>query len=144
MPAFEIIDTSGDAGIRAFGADLPGLFINAATGLFHLMTDLENIREEQTLDITARGSSLEGLLVAWLNELIFRFDAYGFLGRGFRVLSLDIPGTGTDYSITASVRGEDFDETRHERHLLVKAATYHHLKIEPDDAGFVAEIIFDI
>jgi SHS2 domain-containing protein len=33
MKQFEILDISGDAGIRAFGRDLPGLFANAATGI---------------------------------------------------------------------------------------------------------------
>jgi SHS2 domain-containing protein len=33
MKQFEILDISGDAGIRAFGRDLPDLFVNAATGI---------------------------------------------------------------------------------------------------------------
>ena len=45
MKQFEILDISGDAGLRAFGRDLPELFVNAATGMYSLITDLQNILE---------------------------------------------------------------------------------------------------
>jgi SHS2 domain-containing protein len=85
-----------------------------------------------------KSDSPEGLLVSWLNELIFRFDTYGFVGKKIRVSTLD------DYRIKAYVSGEDFDEERHERGLLVKAATYHRLKVERGDGIWVVEVIFDI
>jgi SHS2 domain-containing protein len=40
MKQFETIDISGDAGLRAFGKDLPELFANAGIGMYSLMTDL--------------------------------------------------------------------------------------------------------
>lgn len=143
MRPYEAIDISGDAGIRASGRDIQDLFLNTAAGMYSLITDLHGITPVRGLTVTVENPTLEGLLVSWLNELIFHFDTYGFIGReitfsGF-ILPADRPGT-----ITASLSGEEFDTERHERRLLLKAATYHKLRIEKDGDRWVAEVIFDI
>lgn len=144
MRQFEILEITGDAGIRAFGVELEELFINAAAGLYHLITGSSPVREIRTVEVTAEGSSLESLLVSWLNELIFQFDTYGFLGKS--IVLREFPGAGTQEGlrIRAVVQGEDFDKSRHGQGLLVKAATYHRLKIEKNEGIYTAEIILDI
>lgn len=135
---FEFIDISGDAGIRAFGKDLGELFESAAKGMYSLMTDLSAVGTNKMLRTTLSSQSIEGLLVGWLNELIFYFDAYGFVGKEIEIREL------TEDKIDAVIRGEDFDPARHERRLLVKAATYHNLSIMQKDGLWQAEVIFDI
>lgn len=135
---FEVIDVSGDVGIRAFGSTLKEVFINAGKGMFSLVTDLDRVREKKTIRTTLKSHSLEGLLVSWLNELIFYFDAYGFIGKGMEIKEL------TDSEIDAVAIGEDFDPERHERRLLIKAATYHNLKVAKKNGLWEADIIFDI
>ena len=138
MKRFELLDISGDAGIRAFGEELDDLFRNAAAGMYSLITDPENITPQKSIEITAAGESLEGLLVSWLNELIFHFDAYGFIGREIRIRELH------DTQLKARVTGEDFAPERHGGGLLIKAATYHKLKIERKEGHWEADVIFDI
>ena len=138
MKQFETIDISGDAGIRAFGSDLPELFANAGTGMYSLITDLKDIGEAQHLAVTAQSETLEGLFIAWLNELVFHFDAYGFVGKKIAIVNL----TGT--SISAVLSGEEFDPSRHAQGLLVKAATYHRLSVEKRGDHWEADVIFDI
>jgi SHS2 domain-containing protein len=138
MKQFELLDISGDAGIRAFGKDLPELFVNASIGMYSLITDLKDIQEKRTIDISAQGSSGEGLLVAFLNELVFHFDTYGFIGKSIAVTALDMN------NVTATLSGEEFSLKRHKGNLLIKAATYHKLKIEKKDNRWEAEVIFDI
>ncbi len=138
MKTFEVIDISGDAGIRAYGGTLQDLFVNAAMGMYSLITDPSAIREERHMALDIESHSLEGLLVSWLNELIFHFDTYGFLGKTIRIATL------RNNTISARVSGEEFDPGRHERRLLVKAATYHQLSIEKKEGQWVADIIFDI
>ena len=48
------------------------------------------------------------------------------------------------YKLKASVTGEEFDQQRHEGKLLIKAATYHKLRIEKKDSIWEVEVIFDI
>jgi SHS2 domain-containing protein len=139
MKRFELLDISGDAGIRAFGKDLDDLFRNAASGMYSLITDPENVTPQpKSIDITAAGESLEGLLVSWLNELIFHFDTYGFIGKEIHIHELH------DTLLRATVTGEDFVPERHGGGLLIKAATYHKLKIEKREGHWEADVIFDI
>ncbi len=147
MKRFEIIDISGDAGIRAFGRDLKELFINAAAGMFTLMTDLSDVRERKEVEVSVEGSTLEGTFVSWLNELIFRFDTYGFVGKKIVItefLTKKEPPVTEAYVIRASVSGEEFDPKRHKGKLLIKAATYHKLKIENEEGIWRTDVIFDI
>ena len=81
MKGYEQIDISGDAGIRAFGGTLEELFENAAVGMYSLMTDPEGVLDEGKLSVSVESHSREGLLVAWLNELIFFFDTRAFVGK---------------------------------------------------------------
>lgn len=138
MKTFEALDISGDAGIRAYGTTLEEAFCSAAMGLYDLITNPEDIAEGKSIAVELESHSLEGLVVAWLNELIFQFDAYGFLGRKVKSLALH------DNRLSAVVSGEDFDADRHERRLLLKAATYHQLKIRKLDSIWELEVIFDI
>lgn len=133
-----MVDISGDAGIRAYGETLEDVFTNAAVGMYSLITDPEGIAETKEIVVASESPSLEGLLVAWLNELIFQFDTYGFVGRKIRVEMLE------NHKIVARISGEDFDPERHERRLLVKAATYHQLSMEKEEGRWVANVIFDI
>ncbi len=158
MKKYEPIDISGDVGLRAFGKTINEVFINAAEGMYSLITNLDLIREEKNIDITIDSSSVENLLVAWLNELIFHFDTYGFIGKRIVITetspSIALPGPGggetnkfsktQTYTLKAAISGEDFDQSRHESKLLIKAATYHRLRIEKINNIYEAEVIFDI
>jgi SHS2 domain-containing protein len=148
MRPYEFLDISGDAGIRAFGGTAEELFVNAALGMYDLMTDTGNVGKTETIDISLAHDSSEGLLVSWLNELIFRFDAHGFIAKEVVITEFlfgdDFTGSGTAYSLRASLSGEHFDPARHRGKLLLKAATYHKLKIENEGGRWSAEIIFDI
>jgi SHS2 domain-containing protein len=149
MEKFKVLDVSGDVGIEAYGATVTEAFVNAAAGMFSLITNLDAVQEKKTVTVTAESLSLDGLLVSWLNELIFHFDAYGFIGKGITVdeFTPSPPeGTGGEKScrIKAIVSGEEFDPRRHEGKLLLKAATYHRLRVENKDARWEIDVIFDI
>jgi len=138
MDIFEVIDISGDVGIRVFGKDLKELFIHAALGMYSFITDIKAVEAKKTLDIQIEGDTLEDLLVSWLNELIFHFDTYGFIGRNISITEF------TEGNLTARLDGEAFDPERHEGNLLIKAATYHQLSIVQTKGLWKAEVIFDI
>ena len=160
MKSYEVIDISGDAGIRAYGSTLQELFRHAAEGMYSLITDPAGLREQRDILVEAGGNSLEGLLVSWLNELIFHFDTYGFIGKNIRHVGITpdpslSPSGGSGqtarsktetpaYMLKGVVSGEDFDPERHEKRLLIKAATYHLLNVEQKDGQWVADVIFDI
>lgn len=162
MKKFKVIDISGDIGLRAFGKSINEAFVNAAIGMYSLITHLRTIKKEKTIDVSIKSQSIEGLLVSWLNELIFYFDAYGFIGKKIEITeftsTLTLPlrggekGGGEAEQLTslqacklkATVSGEDFNPEKHESKLLIKAATYHKLRIEKIDDMWEIDVIFDI
>ncbi|MCD5411433.1 archease [Thermodesulfovibrionales bacterium] len=138
---FEVMDVSGDAGIKVYGKTCEEAFVNAGMGMYSLITDVEKINEKQDVKINVKGDSIEELLVGYLNELIFQVDAYGFIGRRIQV---DAFGLRPSASLKMRVYGEDFDHNRHEQTLLLKAATYHNLRVEKVNNRWEIEVIFDI
>ena len=77
------------------------------------------------------------LLLDLLGELLFRFETTGFLGREFDV-------TRTSGGLLAQSRGEVIEDQPHRLSREVKAITYHGLKVEQQDGGWLAEVIVDI
>jgi SHS2 domain-containing protein len=138
MDAFQVLDISGDVGLTAFGKSKEEAFLNAAYGMYSLITNPETIQEIKTLLITVEKDSLDGLLVAWLNELIFHFDTYGFIGKKINIEHF------SDGKIRAEITGEEFDSERHTGKLLIKAATYHMLRIQEMNGRWEIDVIFDI
>ncbi len=138
MEKFKGLDISGDVGIKAFGKSIKEAFINASLGMYSFITNLDSIKEKKTINVSVESPSLDGLLVSWLNELIFHFDAYGFIGKKIEIKQF------SDNKIEATVTGEEFDPERHEGKLLIKAATYHKLRIEKIDDIWEIDVIFDI
>lgn len=139
---FEILDISGDVGIRAYGKDYKEMLISAAIGMYSLITDLDKVLEKNSLSISVQSDSLEGLVVRFLNELIFNFDTYGFIGR--RVVINAFEEKPENLMVLAIIYGEEFDPERHERRLLLKAATYHNVKVGKINEKWKTEVVFDI
>jgi SHS2 domain-containing protein len=139
---YEPIDVAGDAGIRATGTTLEEAFRNAVLGMYSLITDLGMVEQKTSINVMSENESLEGLLVDLLNELIYRSDVDGFIGKEAVVEEL-VP-EGEMKRIKILVKGEGFDPERHPGGLLLKAATYHLLKVEKQNNEWIMEIIFDI
>jgi SHS2 domain-containing protein len=154
MKKHEQIDISGDVGLKVWSESLAGLFENAAAGLYDLITDTSDINETEYREIELNADDLDGLIVQWLNELIFLHDTYGFTGKKFKVAlessSLEDdkiiiqPGYNRAISLKAYISGGLFAPEINETRLLIKAATYHNLSIGKRGARWEASVIFDI
>jgi SHS2 domain-containing protein len=148
MKKYELIDISGDVGLRVFGESIEMLFEHAAAGMFDLITDVSTVKDTREKKIVLSAGNHEDLLVRWLNELVFLYDTYGFTGRKFTVrLDNDAPTSLRDersISLHAVISGGTFDPDIHERRLLIKAATYHNLTLRKTNSIWEATIIFDI
>jgi SHS2 domain-containing protein len=134
---FEILDHTADVGIIAYGADLSQAFANAGRALFSLIAELDNVEEVLYQDIELTASDEENLLVAWLNELVYRFDTEGIIFKRFDIVQLD------DTHLKARGYGEKVDSSKHRLKTGVKAATYHMLKVDKSD-DFRVQVLFDI
>lgn len=135
---FKVIDHTADIGIIAYGVDIEQLFSSAAYALFSLIVEPESITERLHSYIRVTAENSENLLVAWLNELIYLFDAEHLLFNRFQIENLN------NHRLTAICYGESIDPLKHRLKRYVKAATFHTLKIDSCASGYKAQVIFDI
>ena len=134
---FEIINHTADVGIIAYGADMNETFANAAKALFSLITELDDVEEAIHRDIELTAPDQESLLVEWLNELIYLFDAENIIFKRFDITQL------SQTHLKARSYGHKVDSSKHKLKTGVKAATYHMLKIDKSNGGKV-QVLFDI
>ncbi len=137
MARFEVVDHTADIGLIAYGSTLEEVFVNAAYGMFSLIAELDQVQERIHREIETEAPDQGELLVTWLNELLYFFDAESLLFKRFEILRLD------QTWLQARAFGEKVDPTRHRVKTAVKAATYHLLKLEEGN-GLRAQIIFDV
>ena len=138
MQEFRILEHTADVGFEAFGMTRDQAFVNAARALFSLIVELDEIDSREEVNVRVQGVDPESILVNWLSELLFLFDAERWLFRDFEIESLQ------EHSLSALARGERFQKSRHRAKLLVKAITYHQLALEQTPAGWRAQVYVDI
>jgi len=135
MRRYEEIEHTADLAIRAYGRDMKELFANAAYGMFSAMgIDLEAVRPTLRREMCLEAPDREALLVDWLNELLYLHETEGEIYADFDIRALSA------IELRANVMGTKGDDAE----IVIKAATFHDLKIERIDKGYVATIVFDI
>jgi SHS2 domain-containing protein len=134
---FEILEHPADIGFRAFGGTLEELFANSAVAMLSIAGDPEAAEQRQEYRISVESGDRDGLMVDWLNEVLYWYDGKRIALREFRVQL-------TGERIDAVATGEPRDPERHRAHLIVKAVTYHQLRIEERDGAWIAEVYLDI
>ena len=134
---YELFEHTADLGLRVRAPDLEGLFAEAARGLFAMIAEPPPIGAERTIELEVVGERPDYLLVDWLSELLFVFESQHLLLAEF---SVELGSAG----LRGAARAEPLDPSRHRLLHEVKAITYHGLRVEPTDQGWLAEIIVDI
>ena len=140
MGTIQTFDHTADVGLHIAASDLDDLFRTAAQGVFdYIVTNREDVRVEVTEDVAMRAETPADLLVAWLNELLFRCETTHCLYSRF-----DVHVASDGLSLAATIGGEAIDRDRHILDHEVKAVTYHGASLRPAGEGWVAELILDI
>ena len=130
---FEEIEHTADLALRVYGRDVKELFVNAAYGMFALMAEPS---KETTCEreVSLEATDYEGLLVDWLNELIYLHEVEGETYYQFAIETL------SPTKLEAHVSGGPTKR----KTKAIKAATFHELAIEETANGLVATIVFDV
>jgi protein archease len=131
---FEILEHPADIGFRAFGGSLAELFENAALAMLSIADEPASVTPRFEYSLRAEGGDSESLLVGWLSEVLFWFDGRNVAFHRFRITRMD----------PEHVEGTGFGEPRHAAKLIVKAVTWHQLRVARSKAGWVAEVYLDI
>ncbi len=141
MKKFEILEHTADIGIAAYGKTRKEVFINAAKGMFEIIAGENKNPKENFYDkIKLEADNLEGLLFAWLNELLYISETRLVILNKFHIKEL------SDFQIKAEVEGMKINPPSIKIEKEIKAATYHRLEIKKDEESGLwrAQVIFDI
>lgn len=132
------LEHTSDVKVEIYGANLAGLFTNAATCLFDIVLDLKKVRETQSVPVSLESADLSELFLDWLRELLFLFST-----RSLAIGRVEI-GSIEPTRLSATVFGEEFDAKRHCLKVEVKTPTYHEYRIEKTEDGYRATVILDV
>ena len=138
MRRYQLLDHTADIGIAAFGSDLAEAFGEAAYAMFDIITDVDEVKETSSYDVRVSAGNIEELLVAWLDELLYRYETERILCKRFVIKDM------SDLRLSAVVFGEKVDSARHEIKTEIKSVTYHQLKVEETKDGWRVQVIFDV
>ena len=138
MKTYELIDHTADVGIKAFGKNLYEAFVNAAKGMFDIITDNSEIESIGQYDLELEAPDLEQLLVDFLSELLYLNSAKNQV-FGFFIVDLD----EKNKKLTAKIFGEKFDLSKHKIGAEIKAVTYHILEVR-NKRPYHVQVLFDI
>jgi len=135
---FELTEHTADVGIHAWAPTEAAVFEQAALALFSLLCDPATVEPREVVGLEAEAPMHDLLLVAWLNELLYRFEADGLV---FHRFTIDVLGART---LSATAHGEPLDPSRHAAHAGVKAVTYHGLALRRMGKGWDATVVLDV
>ena len=138
MQRYRVLEHTADIGFEAWGATREEAFANAARALQDLIVDLAAVEPRESLCMEVEGEDSEALLVNWLSQILYMFDAEGWVFCDFEVQRL------SERKLSALARGEKFDPARHPVKLQVKAITYHQLALDETPEGVRARVFVDI
>lgn len=139
MKAFEYIDHTGDLGIRVWGKSLEELFTNAAHALFETVAVLDTIDPIEQFQIQVEAESVAELMVAWLDELIFRHEVDEVFFNCVEIVKI------SETCLSANAYGDPADFTKHVVFTEIKSVTYHQLSVcQSAEGKWTANVIFDL
>ena len=132
------VSHTADLGLWVEADSKEALFASAATALGELMIKGPRDGEIQWLPLELDGPDLAGLLVAFLNEVVYRLDAEGLLTVAVKM------GELTPENLSARLGVIPLDEEKHTPAEPVKAVTYHQAEARPHGQGWRAKVIMDV
>jgi len=151
---FEEVAHTADWALRVWAVDLPGLFPEAARGMYALagVKPVEGAARSAPVpqervsfskntkkirQFTADAPDIESLLVAFLSELVYVAEQEKLMYTGLVVGLFKSP---EGWSLKVDLEAAPIVAIN----KAIKAVTYHNLHIQQTARGYEAEIVFDV
>ena len=132
-----MIEHTADVGLEIWAPDLDELFAEAAVALVAVMGSPAAHTGTAT-KVTLEAPDLDALMVDWLSEILFLFEARELVPVGARVQVWKQP-----WRVNAVIDGVGAEGFRQEG-PAVKAVTYHGLEVKQTSAGYEARVYLDV
>ncbi len=130
---FEEVEHTADVALRVWGRDLAELFVHAASGLAWLLVDPRTVKPTVSFTLELEALDAEGLLVAWLGELLYLHEREGIVLVAFEMEEI------TPTHLRGTARGGPASDLRGH----IKAVTFNEMAIRPTDRGLETMVVFD-
>jgi len=129
----EELEHTADWALRVWAPDLPGLFAEAARGMYHLMGVAAGAQAFEPRTIEAAGMDAETLLVDFLTELLLLGEEEGLM---VEMEGVEIEGFRLNL--------EAWPHHIRSQQKEIKAVTFHNLEVRRAAGGFETTIVFDV
>jgi SHS2 domain-containing protein len=139
-PAYRLLDHTADLAFEVEAPDWPGLLDRATAALGDVILSDRGEEAPETRAVRVAGEDREDVLVAWLTEVVVRFEEERFLARGAR---LDLASVRAAEGV---LLGRVVDLAAEAPDRVVKAVTYHDLRVLGGDPGerWRAAVVLDL
>jgi len=136
--AYRLMDHTADLGMEVFGRDLPGLYANAANALFDMLVKGPKDGDGLRHDLRIPGTDAADLMVNWLRELLFLFNAEQQIVKDITMTTI------SPTNLNAVIETIAYNPKDHEILREIKAVTYHRIAVEKQGAEWRASVYFDL
>lgn len=127
-----------DIGVRGLGPTPEAAFEQGALALMQVITEVDEVRPAQQVELRCEAGTLALLFVEWLNALVFEIAT---TRRLFGRFAVKIDGN----RLVGRAWGEPIDVDRHELIVEVKGATYTELDVSSGpDGRWLAQCVVDV
>ena len=127
------ISHTADWALKVWAPNLPGLFEQAAHGMYALLQIRLQPGGDYECPVDLDAEDAEGLLVSFLSELLYLTEQEGL---GFEMFDLVVD----DIHLSGRMIGAPVESQAKE----IKAVTYHNLVIHKTEQGLETTIVFDV
>lgn len=138
---FEFVDHTADIAVSLKGSTLEELFKAGADSWLASVTDETNLEADDDQEIDISASSIEELLVTFLNELNYYLISRRWLYVSIQSIKIINDEEGCELS--AELNGTKVNDEIHIKQE-VKSVTYHQVEIKKKDDTYSTLVVFDI
>ena len=143
--AYRELDHPADLFLEIRAAELPGLYANALFAFYDHVAELGDFQPREERILAVEAPRREDVLRRLLTEALYYFETEHFVGTEGQVQVEETSEEPGRMKVTAVLRGERVDKTRHRLQTEIKAVTYHLLSVEQlADGTWKATVLFDV
>jgi len=135
---YTVLDHTADLGMVVRAKTLEGLFEAAALSMIHIMLKVEKISSPIISPLSIEGQDLPDLMVRWLGEILYLFEAERLIIVDANVQNL------SKHGLEATVFAIPFQPQVHEVFCEIKAVTYHQVEVKKNNSHWETRVIFDL
>lgn len=129
---------TADLIVEIEASSLADVFREATTVVRHLVAGATSVGVAQSHTVSLTAQAVDELLLRFIRELLAQFQLATFVPGELEIRQLDA------MLLQGTVRGEPFDDAKHEAQPEVKAVTRHGLCVEETIAGWRAVFVLDL